>query len=512
MGTFTSATALLKSGADMTVTTGTTTGALTTDSQGTASLGTLTAGGLITADAKNAMTLASAKGTVLDITAGTGLSAGTLTSTSGKIDVDSAAGLLKITTATAKTDLDAQATAGALTVGTFTSATALLQAGADMTVTSGTTTGALTTDSQGAASLGTLIAGGLIKADAKKAMTVTSAKGTVLDITAGTGLSAGTLTSTGGKMGVDSSTGAVKITNATANGDLVAKASTGDLTIGTFTATTADVQAGNDLTLTTATTSGEMLATAGRNAVLGTLTSTGDRVKVDTTGTLMATTVKAAKAVDMSGVAGLTATTLTSTNANIDVDSVAGSVNVKTANAKTSFDARSYGAMTIGTFGVTAGYASLLSGGMMTLTTGTATGDMTLRTNATTGNTLSDSTTQMALGTLTSSTGKIEASNTKGGMTFATLRAVTQIKLDAAKAWSNGQAISGTALYVSNGDLDIYAKTGGISMTTLSGKTNSKVKTDAGSIKISSIVGVSSKSLLSLTATGGTVSVPVTYR
>lgn len=247
--------------------------------------------------------------------------------------------------------------------------------------------------------------------------------------------------------------------------------------------------------------------------MLGALTSTGDRVKVDTTGTLTATTVKAAKMVDLSGQTGLTATTLTSTNANIDVDSVAGSVNVKTANAKTSFVTRSYGAMTIDTFGVTAGYASLVSGGMMTLTTGTTTDDMKLAVNETTGNAVSYNTTNMALGTLTSSAGKIEASNTKGGMTFANLRAVTQIKLDAAKAWANGQAISGTALYVSNGDLDIYVKTGGISMTTLSGKNSSKVKTDAGSIKISSIFGFSSKSLLTFTpGGGGTTNVPVAYR
>lgn len=98
-------------------------------------------------------------------------------------------------------------------------------------------------------------------------------------------------------------------------------------------------------------------------------------------------------------------------------------------------------------------------------------------------------------------------------MTFATLRAVTKIKLDAAKAWSNGQAISGTALYVSNGDLDIYARAGGISMTTFSGKTASKVKADAGSIKISSISGFSSKSLLTFTpGGGGTTSVPLAYR
>ena len=164
--------------------------------------------------------------------------------------------------------------------------------------------------------------------------------------------------------------------------------------------------------------------------------------------------------------------------------------------------------MTIGTFAVTAGYANLVSGGLMTLTTGTSTGDITLRTDASTGNTVSDSGTHMALGTLTTTSGKIDASNTKGGMTFATLKAVTKIRLDAAKAWSNGQAINGTAMYVSNGDLDVYAQTGGILVNTVSGKTASKVKTGAGSIKISSITGFSPTSLLGLTASGGTVSAP----
>ena len=452
----------------------------------------------------------------VDVSAGTGINANSLSSTGANIDIDSAAGLLKITTATAKTDLDAQATAGALTLGTFTAATATLKAGTDMTLTSGTTSGTLkasTTTDKGLANLGTLTAGGQITADALGAMTVTAAKGTVLDMSAATGLTAGALTSTTGAIDVDSASGLLKITTATAKTDLDAQATAGGLTLGTFTAATATLKAGADMTLTTGTTTGALLAQAGRHAVLGTLTSSGDSVKVDTTGILTATTVKAAKQVDLSGAAGLVATSLTSTNANIDVDSVAGSVNVKTANALTSFAARSYGPMTIGTFGVTAGYASLVSGGMMALTKGTTRDNITLAMNDTTGNKVSDGTTQMALGTLTSSAGQIDARNAKGGMSFATLRAVTKIKLEAAKAWSNSQAINGTALYVSNGDLDLYALTGGISMTTMSGKNTSKVRTDSGSIKISSILGFSSKSQLTLTPGGsGTVSVPVAYR
>lgn len=511
MGTFSSATAVLNSGADMVLTSGTTTSTLTVDSEGSASLGTLTAGGVLTADASQSMTLTTAKGTVLDVSAGTGLTAGTLTSTTGKIDVDSTSGLLKITTATAKTDLTAQAVSGALTLGTFKSVKALLKSGADMTLTSGTTTGTLTTDSQGAASLGTLTAGGLITADAAKSMTLTSAKGTELNISAGTGLTAGTLTSTSSKIDLDSELGLLKINAATAKTHLDAQASQGSLTLGTFTAASALLQSGLDMALTTGTTTSSLIAKAGRNAVLGTLTSSGDSVTVDTTGSLTVTTAKAAKLLDLSGAAGLTATTLTSTSANINIDSVAGSVNVKTATAKTSFAANSYGAMTVGTFAVTAGFARLVSGGMMSLTKGTTTGDMTFITDDSLGNTAT--TAQMALGTLTSSAGKLNALNTKGGMTFATLQAVTQIKLDAAKEGANGQAISGTALYATNGDLNLHASKGDISMTTMSGKKASVVKADAGSIKISSILGFSSKSLLTLTpGGGGTLNVPTAYK
>ena len=498
---FTAGTASLKSGADMTLTTGTTTGILSTNSKAAASLGNLTAGGQLTAAATGAMTVTSAKGTVLDLSAGTGLTAGTLTSTTGKIDIDTTAGLLKITSATAKTDLTAQAVSGALNLSTFTAGTASLKSGADMTLTTGTTTGILSTNSKAAASLGNLTAGGQLTADATGAMTVTSAKGMVLDLSAGTGLTAGTLTSTTGKIDVDTSAGLLKITTASAKTLLDVQAVAGDLTVGTFTAATAALVSGNNTAVSTGTTTGEMLATVGRNATLGSLTSSGDKVKVDAIGTLTVTTAKAATQVDLSGRAGLTATTLTSTNAFIDVESLAGSVSVKTASAKTYFNANSYGAMTVGTFGVTAGYARLVSGGAMAITTGTSTGNMTI-----------DGGTNAALGTLTSSTGQIDASALDGGMTFATLRAASKIKLDASKAWSSGQAISGTALYVSNGGLDLLATSGGISLSTLSGKTQSLVKTNAGSIKISSIQGFSPANLLTVTAVGGVKTVPVTYR
>ena len=370
-----------------------------------------------------------------------------------------------------------------------------------MTLTRGTTTGALTTDSKGAASLGNLTAGAQLTADATRTMTVTSARGTVLDMSAGTGLTAGTLSSTTGKIDVDSAAGLLRITTATAKTLLDAQAVAGDLTVGTFTATSAALTSGNDMSVTSGTTSGELRATVGRNASLGSLISSADKVRADAIGSLTITTARANSEVDLSG-AGITATTLTSTNAFVDVDSsLAGSVNVKTANAKTYFSAKSYGAMTLGTFGVTAGYANLVTGGALAITTGTSTGSITI-----------DGSTNVALGNLTTSVGAINALARTGGITFGTLRANSLVKLRAASAWSNGQAISGTDVYAANGSLDLLSTSGGISVATLSGTHQSIVQTNAGGIKISSVLGFRPTNLLTVTAIGGAKTVPLAYR
>jgi hypothetical protein len=47
---------------------------------------------------------------------------------------------------------------------------------------------------------------------------------------------------------------------------------------------------------------------------------------------------------------------------------------------------------------------------------------------------------------------------------------------------------------------------------TLSGNAQSVVKTNAGSVKITTITGFSPVSMLTITATGGTKTVPVAYR
>ena len=374
-----------------------------------------------------------------------------------------------------------------------------------MTLTTGTVAKAITVLAERNASLGSLTSTtAKAKATSTGTMTATLVKGTAVELLAGTGLTATTLTSTGGDIDAKATTGALKITTATAtpSGKLNAQAVVGDLTIGTFTAGNADLKAGNNLVVTTGTSTNDLLALAGRNAVLGAMTSTAGQLKVDTTGTLSLTTGRAANAVDLSGRAGVTATTLTSTNALLDVDSVAGSVSISTANARTNFNAKSYGAMTVGTFAVTAGWAKLISEfAALTTTTGTSTGYMQM-----------EGGTNVALGTLTSSGAKIDATAANGGITFATLRAAGKSTLLASKALSSGQAINGTAMYVSSGGLDLLAASGGITVGTLSGNAQSVVRTNAGSVKITSIVGFSPTSLLTITAIGGTKTVPVAYR
>ena len=176
-------------------------------------------------------------------------------------------------------------------------------------------------------------------------------------------------------------------------------------------------------------------------------------------------------------------------------------MSVSSANAKTYFNAKSYGAMTVGTFAVTAGWAKLISDAALTITTGRTTDYMQM-----------EGGTNVALGTLTSSGAKIDATAKNGGISFATLRAVSKSTLTASKAWNSGQAINGTAMYVSSGGVDLLAASGGITVGTLSGTGLSVVRTNAGSVKITSILGFSPTNLLTITATGGTKTVPLAYR
>jgi hypothetical protein len=107
----------------------------------------------------------------------------------------------------------------------------------------------------------------------------------------------------------------------------------------------------------------------------------------------------------------------------------------------------------------------------------------------------------------------IRATSTGGGLAFGTLRAGTGILLDAASSWTSGNAILGSGLYVSNGLFDVLARSGNISLGTVSVARPvgiSKLTTQAGSMRVSQITGLA-PSQLAVEVAGGTKTLPAGY-
>jgi hypothetical protein len=193
---------------------------------------------------------------------------------------------------------------------------------------------------------------------------------------------------------------------------------------------------------------------------------------------------------------------VTSTNANVNAQSLTGSVAVTTAKAATALVAQSGTTMTLGSFTVSAGGANLTSGTDFTSGTGTSYGPMTI-----------SMTGIGSLGTLTTTTGAINATSTLKGMSFTALKAGTGIILRAKANMGLGLnptfALFGTSLDAGTGAVDAQTTTGNIQIGKLIAKTNSTVKTSDGSLKISA---VTLPALVTLTATtSGTRSLPAGY-
>ena len=173
------------------------------------------------------------------------------------------------------------------------------------------------------------------------------------------------------------------------------------------------------------------------------------------------------------------------------------------ATGKTSFEAISVGDLRVTSFTVSGGTALLSAKGATTLSKGTASGAIVVTSDG-----------NAALGTLTSGS-TITATSNGGGLTFGTLKAATGITMDAARAWSLGNAISGTALTVTRGTVDVLARTGNLTVGTLNVGTlastpQSKLKTLAGSIKVGKVVGLKATQL-DVQVAGGTKTLPKGY-
>ncbi|WP_210546544.1 leukotoxin LktA family filamentous adhesin [Rhodoferax sp. PAMC 29310] len=409
------------------------------------------------------LTSASLPGNIV-ATAGTSADFGTLSSSTGRIALTANTGDLLVGKSTARTTFFADAKLGDLTLDSFKAASANLHAGGSLLATgSGATTGDIVIASGGDAVLASLTStAGKVQADALGALTVASVRAVkIVDLSAGSSLTATTLVSSSANVDVGAASGTLQLGIVSAKTGLVANAVLGDATLGSFTAASANLHAGGSLQTTgTGTTSGNMAITSGGDAVLASLRSSA---------------------------------------ADINVASAGGSVVVKSANAKTAFAATSGGDLAVISYTVSAGGAVLQSGGATTLGTGVAKGNINV---TSVGN--------AALGSLSTSNGKIEATSSGAGLTFAKLSAYNAIKLRAAQAWSSGNAISGTSLVVSNGAIDLLAYSGSMLISTLSATANSTLETKAGAINVGRILRLTPAQLL-VSVSGGSKTLPRYY-
>ena len=474
-------------------------GAVLKAATGSLSVGVLstTRGDLaLTSGGSMGVSLASAPGNIV-AQAGGNADFGRLTSAAGRIDLASTSGTITASAVTAETAFDADAVLGALNIGSFTADSAQLHAGTDLSV-AGKTDGAMVMTSGGNIDLGTLSSSdGSITAKAGGALLAGTVKAdTALLLSAGTGLNARTLTSSTSSVDLTSTSGLLEVSSVSAETAFNADALRGALSIRGFKANTALLHAGTDLSIA-GKTGGAMVMTSGGNIDLGTLSSSDGSITAKAGGALSAGTVKADTALLLSAGTGLNARTLTSSTSSIGLESLAGSVTVTGATAKTAFSAFSGETLNVRSFTVTAGGAILKSGGETTLSSGKTTGDIDV---ASAGN--------ASLGNLTTSSGgKISATSTGGGLSFATLRAGTGITLDAATF------VSGRDLYVTKGMVDLLARSGDINFSTLSVATPvgvSQLKTLAGSIGVRRITGLAPEQLTA-DASGGTTSLPRGY-
>ncbi|MGV0984367.1 MAG: leukotoxin LktA family filamentous adhesin [Limnohabitans sp.] len=504
-------TATLTSAGTFTSTSGTASGNITLSAAGNASTGAATssAGTVDLKSTGGTLTTGAVSGTSGVLLKSSGnLVTGALTSTSANVNVQSVAGSVAVTTAKAATALVAQSGTD-MALGTYavSGGTATLTSGAAFTSTSGTASGNITLSAVGNASTGaaTSSAGTVDLKSTGGTLTTGAVSGTSGVLLKSSGnLVTGALTSTSANVNVQSVAGSVAVTTAKAATALVAQSGT-DMALGTYAVSggTATLTSGAAFTSTSGTASGNITLSAVGNASTGAATSSAGTVDLKSTGgTLTTGAVSGASSVLLKSSGNLVATTVTSTNANVNAQSLTGSVAVTTAKAATALVAQSGTTMTLGSFTVSAGGANLTSGTDFTSGTGTSYGPMTI-----------SMTGIGSLGTLTTTTGAINATSTLKGMSFTALKAGTGIILRAKANMGLGLnptfALFGTSLDAGTGAVDAQTTTGNIQIGKLIAKTNSTVKTSDGSLKISA---VTLPALVTITATtSGTRSLPAGY-
>jgi hypothetical protein len=317
-------------------------------------------------------------------------------------------------------------------------------------------------------------------------------------------LSTGALTSASANIDAQSVAGSVAITSAKAATALVAQSGT-SMTLGTYavSAGTANLTAGSTFTGTSGSASGKITLSATGNASTSAVTSSAGMVDMtSTSGNLTTGAVSGVSGVLLKSSGNLSTGALTSLNADVNAQSFTGSVSVTSVKAATALVAQSGTSMTLGSFSVSTGGATLTSGANFTSGTGTSYGAISIN-MAGVG----------SLGSLTATTGTISATSTSKGMSFNALKAGTGIILRAQANMGLGLnptfALLGTSLDAGTGAVDAQTTTGNIQIGKLIANTNSTVQTSDGSLKVSA---VTLPALVTLSATtSGTRSLPAGY-
>ena len=230
-------------------------------------------------------------------------------------------------------------------------------------------------------------------------------------------------------------------------------------------------------------------------------------LETTSTGTLTTGAVSGASGVLLKSFGNLSAGALTSLNANVranvNAESLTGSVSIASAKAKTGLEVTSKNGLTLTSYTVSAGSAHLTAGTDFTSTTGTAYSGITIQMKGV-----------GSLGTQTSTTGTIRATSDLNGLRFNTLKAATGITLRAKANMGLGLnptfALMGTNLDAGTGAVDAQTDAGNVQFGKLLAKASSTVKTNGGNLTITTAT-LTTPTMLTATATGGTRALPKGY-
>ena len=245
---------------------------------------------------------------------------------------------------------------------------------------------------------------------------------------------------------------------------------------------TLTVNAAGTLGITSGSASSDIVVNSGLASSAGTLTSSSGKVTVSSLDALTFTKLSAGGDLTASSTGtftgGTTASgTLASAASGKTTLSSGSGLTLTSASARTGLQMTSLASMTLSSFTASAGGANFTTtgtnAGFTLKTTGTTAGDINVTSQG-----------AAALGSMTSSAGKLTASS-QLGITFGTLKATgIQLRNWSDMSLSTTPAIQGTTLTATKGSADVYAFKGNIKIGKVSATAASSVKTGTGTITV----------------------------